>query len=280
MSYHLHNCRLVHKHTWLLFHHYTWKQKLPNTVWEMGMWRKWRYWWSLISVSSRGDGGRKYFSLFSIVFFSGFTPLRKNIMWRACPAEGSLCSGFLYAPHFVHSLGASHFNLWFLSFSLSCKVLTHGLRDCRGWFPLTRIPTAACYDPMGALRHSHSESGGRWCQTPSNQPSFHLLCVCSSWWRGPWSGLAVLSASKAALDTQSWCPWTPAGAGTCLFCGVLCGNVFNDRHVTYTVNVTNWALCNFKSRKKLCQIYGCRWQWWRHLVPRRPSWCASPTSCI
>lgn len=135
-------------------------------------------------MSSRGDGGRKYFSLFSIVFF--FLVLRP-LGRTSCGGAALLRAvcGFLYAPHFVHSLGASHFNLWCLSFSLSCKVLTYGLRDCKGWFPLTRIPTAACYDPTGALRHSHSESGGRWCQTPSNQPSFHLLCVCSGWWRGP-----------------------------------------------------------------------------------------------
>lgn len=126
---------------------------------------------------------------------------------------------------------------------------------------------------MEVLRNGHSESGGRWCQRPSNQPSFHQLCVCSGWWRGPWSGLAVLSASKAALDMQRWCPWTPAGAGTCLFCGVLCGNVFNDRHMTCTVNVTNWALYNFKNRERLCQICGCSWQSCHHLVPWRPSWC-------
>jgi len=83
------------------------------------------------------------------------------------------------------------------------------------------------------------------------------LCVCCGWWRGPWCGLAVFSASRAALDTQGWFPWTPAGAGTCLFSGTLCGNASSDRHVPFTSEVPDSALWDFKNRKNLPQICGC-----------------------
>lgn len=206
-----------------------------------------------------------FFPLF--IIYSGFVALRKASGWGAWPAIGSQDSGSPCSWLCTQPWGTPFQSLVPKLPTLSVKCLHIALgaveeKSCCQWFPLEQQLglTGVCYGPTEAQGHSRNESGGRWCQRPSNQPNFHLLCVLSGWWRGHWCRLDVFSASEAALDTQSWCSWTPAGAGTCLFSGALCGNASSDRHMPFTLAVPDWALGVFENRKKLPQICGCREQ--------------------
>lgn len=278
MSYHLHNCRLVYKHTWLLFHHYTWKQKILKTLWEMGEWRRCRYWWSLISMSSGGDRGRKYFSVFSCFFFSFFLVL-SPIKRGACPAEGSLYLGFFMLLTLYTAWGQA-ISIFSASASHSPVKCSHmALGAAEGGFlspgsPL--LPARIPRECWGTAAVSQEEGGVRDHQ--SSQVSICSLCALAGG-EGPDVDWLYFLLPRLPLVLKAGAP----GLQQELERAFAVAHYLAMSSMTGTwlaQYVTNWALCNFKNRKKLCQICGYRWQSWQLLVLWRPSWCTSLTSCL
>lgn len=139
------------------------------------------------------------------------------------------------------------------------------------------VPAVAPWKHWGTVGVSQEEDGVRDHQTSQISTCFMHALANGEHGLAQY-GLAVFSASGAALDTHDRFSWSPAEAGTCPFSLVhQCGNASSDRHVPFTLKGPDEALWDFKIRKILRPICGCHVQitMMASFGAWRPSWCIS-----
>lgn len=138
-------------------------------------------------------------------------------------------------------------------------MLTRGLRGCRGWFPLTLspLPPASIPRECWGTAAVSQEEGGVW----DYQISQISICSVSALAGGEGPEVDRLYFQLPRLPLVG-----RAGSVPCLW--RVLGQCLQWQALACAVHVTNSALCNFKNRKNLCQICGCRWESWLIWSPR------------